>query len=160
MWPKGATVYVQPVGAVLSLTVASPDKSLVVVCHAHEEESEARRELEEAGHTVRTGRWLTADQHGQESGIWIAAVAYNSDVRMPGLWVDVFPYPPTVSEVTTRMLKEFNEDGTLGKMENEEFHKVASPNIVILDPSEIRSFLRQHLSNAETLEEPVEMEVE
>lgn len=80
--------------------------------------------------------------------LYVAAVAYRTEHKEPGLWVDVYNTAPSPSRVLAKLLEEFNTDGTLDHADNETFQKIAHPNVVILSPEHIQNFLAQNQTNS------------
>ncbi|MCA0359717.1 MAG: hypothetical protein LCH41_01550 [Armatimonadetes bacterium] len=147
-WPRGARVYLERRGGFTLASAADTEANLVIVCREAVALETIQRNLLDKGHEVRRGRWADDNEAPGFGDIWIAGVAYVSDEKRPGLWMDAFPYSPSQSDILTSMLTEFNEDGTLDPMDNDEFAAFAQPNIVVLDPAEIQTFVSHHGKSA------------
>ena len=146
----GQTVYLseQPRGCIA--TAGDPTKDLIVVATAEKSLADARIELENAGLKVSIGLWGAALEFptGNESQpTYIAAVAYRSAEAKPGLWVDAFVTAPTPQEVLQRLFDEFRQQGEIAEASMEDFLNLASPNVVVVSPDEVRFFLEQKSSN-------------
>jgi len=107
---------------------------------------DVKSQLESTGLHVFSGQWsdqgLSQHQNGVQDA-YVAAVAFRSRESMPGLWVDAFPTMPTPQIVLRSMYDEFRANDEIGKVTYEEFIKFAHPNVVILNPSEVATFLAQ-----------------
>lgn len=150
-WPNGATVYMARDGQFTLLTTLDPEDKTIFSARVPEILEILTDKLISYGHQCRTGIWTTQSGTTMLEDLHIAAVAYKSDEKKPGLWVDCFPHQPTHSEVMTKLLAEFNDDGTLETTDNDLFAKIAVPNIVILSPAEIQQYIgRNHAIVNET----------
>ncbi len=105
---------------------------------------EVTKKLESTGLHVFPGQWSDQDQGGNggtNCEAFVAAVAYRSRESMPGLWMDAFPTMPTPQIVLRAMFDEFRSNDEIGNVTYEEFIKLAHPNVLILNPSEITTFV-------------------
>jgi hypothetical protein len=143
-WPNGATVYLSRQGEFTTATATDPEQTFIFRCQHQIPLEQAKQDLESVGHACRNGRWTTESESASLDELYIAAVAYQSDQKEPGLWIDVYTQAPTPSQVLANLLAEFNADGTLDHADNDSFSKIAFPNIVILSPQNIQSFLAQN----------------
>lgn len=145
--PNGATIYLSRDGRYTVLTHLDPTDQILFRCEHAIPLEEATSALATLGHTCRTGVWSTETEHQSLDELYIAAIAYKSDETQPGLWIDAYDYPPNPSEVLSKLLEEFNAEGTLDHADNETFTKLAKPNIIILSPEDIQNFLAQNQSH-------------
>ncbi|QYK53026.1 MAG: hypothetical protein KF824_12300 [Fimbriimonadaceae bacterium] len=146
-WPNGATVYLARDGQFTLLTALDPSDKTIFSARVSDTLESLSAQLQGMGHDCRNGIWTTQSGATMLEDLHIAAVAYKSDEKKPGLWVDCFPYLPTQSEVISKILEEFNADGTLETTDNDLFANIAVPNVVILTPAEIQQFIgKNHLS--------------
>ncbi len=143
-WPSGTTVYLARDGRYTVMTTTDQSDGTLFRCKHTIRLEEAKAKLTSLGHTCRNGVWSTESDHQSMDELYIAAVAYRTEHKEPGLWVDVYNSAPSPSKVLAKLLDEFNSDGTLDHADNETFQKFASPNIVILNPQHIQSFLAQN----------------
>ena len=99
------------------------------------------------GFNISNGRWTDGGlefELGQRSAdAFIAAVSYYSKEASPGLWMDAYPTPPTPQIVLRSIYDEFRANDEIGDVTYEEFLRLAHPNVVILSPGEIATFLAQ-----------------
>lgn len=146
-WPQGTRVYLAREGRFTVLTATDPDAKTVFCCRHAAPLEEARSQLESQGHTCFEGVWTTDSDYRSLDEVYIAAVAYLSDEKQPGLWVDVTTDQPTPSAVMAKLLAEFHADGTLPDKDHDTFHKRARPNILILTPDQIQRFLAANQTN-------------
>lgn len=147
-WPNGATVYLARDGRFTILTTTDPDDGTLFRCKHAIPLEEAKSKLTAIGHTCRNGVWSTESDHQSMDELYVAAVAYRTEHKEPGLWVDVYNTAPSPSRVLAKLLEEFNTDGTLDHADNETFQKIAHPNVVILSPEHIQNFLAQNQTNS------------
>lgn len=145
-WPKGATIFLARDGRFTVLTASDTQDGIIFRCKHAIALEEARHLLQTLGHTCQNGVWSSETEHQSLDELYIAAVAYKSDEKQPGLWVDVYNHYPTPSTVLSKLLNEFNSDGTLDQADNDTFQKIANPNVVILTPEQIQHFLGQNQS--------------
>lgn len=89
------------------------------------------------------GHWQDSDspQDSWPHKLHIAAVSYKSDKHPPGIWVDAYLSEPTPAQVLKSIYDEFRETGELLEVSMEEFVRLATPNVVIVSPSNIRTYL-------------------
>jgi hypothetical protein len=103
--------------------------------------------LRESGFEVYEGAWSHDEGNGFEpddaGAAYVAAVAYESDEDKPGLWIDAYGSAPTPMQVLKSLFDEFRDTGELDEISFEEFVRQANPNVVIVSPSELQSFLTQ-----------------
>ena len=144
---KHEEAYVAPhtLGAIV--TSAKPEREIVVASISKLLPDAASDELKKEGLAVFSGTWLTPEEvitpDMVSSETFIAAVAYRSAGEKAGLWVEAYPVLPTQVTVLKTMYEEFRQTGETEDVTFEEFVQVANPNVVIVSPSEIESFLRQ-----------------
>jgi len=107
---------------------------------------EVRRKLELAGFEVFEGEWGEAGEWPSdrmvEEPIYIAAIAYRSRERTPGLWVDAYPALPTNATALRTFYDELSTNGEILEISFEEFVRAANPNVVILGPNELQNFVK------------------
>lgn len=128
------------------VTAAEAGRTALVASVAPVPVAEARKALEEAGLEVFEGAWSGVDGTNlacEAAEAFVASIAYQSTEGRPGVWVDAFPSLPTQVQVLRAMYDEFRETGELSDVSFEEFVRLANPNVVILSPSDLRSFLGQ-----------------
>jgi len=125
------------------VSVAAPATSLIVVAFSKLEIEETQAVLKKAGFTCSKGAWHEGhDIHASAAdSVYISAVAYTSGDEMPGVWVDAHAELPTQAMVLKRLYDEFRQTGEVGEVSFEEFVRQASPNVVIVSPQQIESFL-------------------
>lgn len=140
-WPSGTRVFVDRDGAGTVVTVAESDKGLLVRASVALGLDEVSRHLTELGHAVRRGRWSTTSETDQKPDVWVGAVAYESSGERAGLWIDFWRSEPSMSDVLTAMIREFVAEGTIGSEDADEFSVAAKPNIIVVGPDEVATFL-------------------
>ena len=104
----------------------------------------AKEKLEKSGMVVRSGYWAEGDEDVPEPTApvpYIASVSYQAGNHQSGIWVDAYESLPTVAQVLRALFDEFSETGELGEVSFEEFVRLARPNVVIVTPSELASYL-------------------
>lgn len=104
---------------------------------------EAKGVLSPTGIGAYEGSWQEADSvdDSWNHKLYIAAVSYKSDKHPPGVWVDAYLSEPTPAQVLKSIYDEFRETGELLEVSMEDFVKLATPNVVIVSPSNIRTYL-------------------
>lgn len=97
--------------------------------------------------TIHRGSWSQGtdlpDREISISEAYVAAIAYQSSEHKPGIWVDAFPSLPTQVQALRALFDEFRATGEIAEVSFEEFVRLANPNVVIVGPAEIHSFLTQ-----------------
>jgi hypothetical protein len=140
--------YVSPHEAGSLVTAANPEKSIVVASVTPLTPEVVVASLKDIGLNVYEGTWLTQEeivtQIAAPTPTYIAAVSYRSSGDKAGIWVDAYPSLPTQVTVLKTMFEEFRSTGEVDDVAFEEFVQIANPNVVIITPAEIESFLRQH----------------
>lgn len=142
-----AVAYVAKANGPTMVTAADSRTGALVQSSTMLSPLEVRKRLEADGLTVVNGRWtLDPDATELDAGkpVWIAAVAYKSSDKLPGLWVDAYPERPTTGDVLTALYEEFGEEGDLQDISLEEFIRIGQPNVVIVSPEELDKFARKH----------------
>ncbi|HWA82995.1 MAG TPA: hypothetical protein VG820_06165 [Fimbriimonadaceae bacterium] len=128
-------------------TAANPAKSLVVAALSPLEPEAAASSLKESGVKTFEGTWLTPEEvmapNVSPAQVFVAAVAYKATSDKPGLWVDAYPALPTQTSVLKAMYEEFRNTGEVADVTFEEFIQYANPNVVVVSPEQIESFLRE-----------------
>jgi hypothetical protein len=140
--------YVSPHPAGTLVTSAKPEKGIVVAAITPLNPDMVSASLKDLGITVFHGTWLTSEEMLstepiQSTASFIAAVSYRSTSDKAGVWVDAYPSLPTQVTVLKAMYEEFRQTGEVDDVPFEEFVQLANPNVVIVSPAEIESFLRQ-----------------
>jgi hypothetical protein len=140
-------VYLFPNGKGTLLTVGDLHKQVVIASKSEQPLEEVSESLSTLGLTVFPGRWGDGSVEMAESvnghSAFVAAVAYHSSEPTPGLWMDAFPTPPTPLIVLRTMFEEFKANSEIGEVTYEEFVRHAKPNVVILAPGDISTYLAQ-----------------
>lgn len=131
-------------GALVS--AGDPGKGTIVQAVSRLKPDDTVSALEELGFAAFEGRW-GADQDLEmatsSTESFVAAVAYQSGDGRPGLWLDAFPTLPTQLQVLRTLFDEFRQTGELPEVVFDDFVRLAKPNVIILAPSDVRSFLSQ-----------------
>lgn len=128
------------------VAAADPAANLIVSCSVKQEFASVKATLEKAGLEVAQGAWddgTESSTNGLEARPFVAAVAYASDDEMPGVWVDAYATLPTQALVLKALYEEFRQTGEVGDVSFEEFVRQANPNVVIVSPQEIDTFLEE-----------------
>jgi len=137
--------FVSPKGSGSVATAASVNKSVLIVSPSDEPIEAARKHLTKGGLEVFEGIWsLSVEIDAPEVAhrdAFIAAVSYKSGESTPGLWVDAYPERPTQVQVLRALYEEFRETGELPEVSFEEFIRLSEPNVVIVSPVDIQSFM-------------------
>lgn len=144
--PESPIYLSREIGRVI-VSAADPNHDLMILSHTASPISTVRNQLQEHGLTTESGRWMSdaAEHDSEQAEIYVAAVAYRSSEAKPGLWVDIFPTKPTTSDVMQAFYEEFSLEGIGTNLTLDQFIKLCEPNIVVLDPTEISSFLAKKL---------------
>lgn len=103
-----------------------------------------KEKLEKAGMKIRPGYWAEGDEDVPEPAPavpFIASVSYQATNHQPGVWVDAYESLPTVAQVLRAMYDEFTDTGELHDISFDEFVRLAHPNVVIVTPSELVSYV-------------------
>ncbi|HVT12074.1 MAG TPA: hypothetical protein VHE55_07390 [Fimbriimonadaceae bacterium] len=127
-------------------TAANPAKPIVVAALSPLAPDAASSSLKESGMKTFEGTWLTPEEvmapNVSPTQVFVAAVAYKATGDKPGVWVDVYPALPTQTSVLKAMYDEFRNTGEVADVTFEEFVQYANPNVVVLSPDQVESFLR------------------
>ena len=144
---KHEEAYVAPhtIGSIA--TSAKPSADVVVASVTRLSPEAAGSALKEAGLAVFGGTWLTPEEvmtpEINPVETYVAAVSYRSSGDKAGVWVDAYPSLPTQVAVLKAMYEEFRETGEMADVTFEEFVQMANPNVVVVTPAEVESFLRE-----------------
>lgn len=143
-----ADVYVVQHARGTLTTAADPTKNLVVASVNLAGLDATKTAVEAGGCICYVGSWFDPESPSLASGhqaAFIGAVAYKSSEPMPGVWVDAYESMPTQVTVLRTMYEEFKGTGEIGDMTFEDFVSTANPNVVIVAPHEIQSFIDSKL---------------
>lgn len=103
-----------------------------------------KEKLEKAGMKIRPGYWAEGDEDVPEPAPtmpYVAGVSYHTNNSQPGVWVDAYDALPTVALVLRAMYDEFTDTGELQDVSFDEFVRLARPNVVIVSPAELISYV-------------------
>ena len=138
-------VFVAAQGFGSLVTAADPEKGILIVCKTDHTPASAKSKLSGFGLDVLEGAWKLTDEIPVEQDgsieAFVAAVSYKSGENMPGLWIDAYPALPTQVQVLRAMHEEFRHTGELAEVSFEEFVRLSEPNVIILSPHDVQSFL-------------------
>lgn len=123
-------------------TASEPRLNFILRSTSTQSNPDILHDIAEADLQATSGEWLPFTDSEPISEISVAAVAYVSKEETPGLWCEVFPYKPDVSDVITRLISEFESEGALRNVTTEEFKKLAKPNVIILTQPEMKQLLQ------------------
>jgi len=133
-------------GGVL-VTAARPERAMVVVAMAELSIEDAMTRLAEAGVDSYEGAWSTEGAlhlaTASAADAYIAAVGFESGEGRPGVWIDAYDALPTQVQVLRAMYDEFRDTGELPEVAFEEFVRMVNATVVVISPSDVRSFLAQ-----------------
>lgn len=142
---KTKDVFLVERNGLTAVTAGDPTLRAVVASLVREPRGAVQSKLTEQGYTVADGEWTDAGSTAFDSQpdriVYVAAVAFNSREKTPGLWMDAYPAPPAQGLVLRTFYDELVANGEIGEVSFEEFVRMADPNVVILGPNEIQSFL-------------------
>lgn len=137
--------FLAPHGRGAMVTAAKSGTVVVAVTEEPPEDVAAR--LKEAGFETHDGAWIpdapVDAEPGQYVDAYVGAVAYESSEGKPGLWLDAYEALPTEVQVLKAMFEDFRSTGQLDEVSFEEFVRLANPNVVIVSPKDLRSFVDQ-----------------
>jgi len=142
------SAWLSRMGPVCRVSVANPDRNLLLRSDSGYTIAETRKRLEKQGFECFDGLW-SADGEGGEmpsAAYWISAVSYKSGEGKPGLWVDAVPHRPLVGDVLKAMYEEFRGQGELEGVDLDAFIRLLDPTVIILDPGEQDQFVQRHLA--------------
>lgn len=139
--------YVRAHNGTIAISSGSPDRRTIIGSSRRGSLEDIRVALEKAGFTVYEGEWGESGEWPSdrmvEEPVYVAAIAYQSREKTPGLWVDAFPDLPTTAIALRTFFDELSSNGEIGEVTFEEFIRAANPNVVILGPNELQNFLRE-----------------
>lgn len=95
---------------------------------------------------MRRGAWIGEEAiaiHANFFDCHVAGVAYRSDSRNPGLWMEAFDNEPTQLDVLRQFYREFQEAGFGENLDLDSFMRAVDPTVVILSPESIRTFAQK-----------------
>lgn len=136
-------VYVDQRAGSSTVTACDPKRDLLLVARCDWPLTKIEAALEDVAASIESGRWSDEDSDLEEVPVipWIAAVAYKSSERKPGLWIDAFASRPSTGEVLGALYDEFVSTGELSGISLEEFIRVGNPNVVVVSPEDALGFL-------------------
>ena len=134
-------------GGTVVVTSAHPEKPFVVASAVQGKPLDVKQRLEASGFEVLEGEWTDAGEGASDRlgdrQTYIAAVAYHSKDKMPGLWLDAYPAPPVPGIVLRAFYDELMANGEIPDVSFEEFIRLANPNVIVVGPNEIQSYLSE-----------------
>jgi len=133
----GASVYVSGPQDGLTATAVNHETGVTVTTSVSGDIEALKTVLHAAGLELKPGSW---EHQPDLDEVHVAGVAYPSRDAMPGLWIDVFPYPPTQVDVLRAFYEELAETGELSEVSFDQFVRQVPANVVILSPEELRVF--------------------
>lgn len=140
-------VYVRVVLGVTVITAADPKRDLILRATCDWPKAKVEALLEGSADEVVEGEWIdegSDDLLATLSETWLAAVAYRSSDKTPGLWVDAYATEPSAGDVLSKMYNEFVDTGEVRDLPLEEFLRITQPNVVLLSPDEQRQFAKRN----------------
>jgi hypothetical protein len=135
-----AEVYLERSGMAVILTAGDVAAGFTLLSLAPVPLSEVQEMLTSEGLSFRPGRWFVPDGATQILP-HVVAISYRSGEDKPGLWVEAYPYKPTPGHALGRLFDELTSDGYLENSSLDDFIRLAEPNVVILDPEELSTFM-------------------
>lgn len=126
------------------VTSARPESNVVVASVNPFGFDQTKSALEAAGVVCHAGSWFDPESPAMATShidIYVGAVAYRSSESSPGIWVDVYDSIPTQVQVLRAWYEEFRETGEVNDVTFEDFVRQAEPNVAIVTPTELQSFL-------------------
>lgn len=136
--------YVTPTDTGCICTAFDHNKRVRVLTKQSGPAGATKEKLEKAGMKIRPGYWAEGDEDVPEPPQpipYIAGVSYHSNNTQPGVWVDAYDAQPTVAIVLRAMYDEFIDTGELQDVTFDEFVRLAHPNVVIVAPSDLVSYV-------------------
>jgi len=136
--------YVAPTETGCICTAFEPTKGIRVLAKESGPGKAAREKLEKSGMKVSPGYWADGEEDVPEPAPrvpFVAAVSYDASNHLPGVWIDAYNELPTAAQVLRAMFDEFSDTGELHEVSFEEFVRLAKPNVVIVTPSELISYV-------------------
>lgn len=139
------TVYLSCHRKEIRLTAASPDGQLLIRSRTDTSRGDLQKRLDAEKILCAEGSWTagTSTEVEPAADAYIAAVAYQSSEIKPGVWMDAYPAEPTVQEILKTLFDEFLANGEVADISFEDFLRLATPNVVVLRPDEVRYHLSQ-----------------
>ncbi len=122
------------------LTAADPTKNVRVVSFTTDDPGPVGDALRAKGLQVVEGRWMPDDAPPVSGELHVVAVAYRTEGKQAGLWVDAYPEAPTAVQAIRAMVDEFRDTGEMADVAFEEFMRLAEPTVVILTPADLRGY--------------------
>jgi hypothetical protein len=136
--------YVAPAESGSIATAFSVVKKIRLVSSSPEPADRLCEILRSANLKVQGGQWVAPEEalpSEVHTPTYIAAIAYATGHTQPGIWVDAFPSLPTQAQALRSLFDEFKETGEIADdVAFEEFVRQANPTVVIVSPTELRSF--------------------
>lgn len=133
----GTEVYVSGSDDALTVTSHNDDTGVIITTTSEHGLESLKNYLGAAGLELRDGAW---EGETELHEIHVAGVAYISKEPLPGLWMDAFPYTPSVQDVMRAFYDDMIESGEINGITFEQFRKLVQPNVVVLSPAELRGF--------------------
>jgi hypothetical protein len=125
------------------VTAFSADRGVRIISMVPESPGKVTEQLRKTRLKVQVGQWVAPEETDAEEMPpmpFVVAVAYSTGSVQPGVWVDAFPALPTQAQVLRALYDEFKNTGELDDVAFEEFVRQANPTVVIVSPSELRSY--------------------
>jgi hypothetical protein len=143
----GEAAYVETrAGRTVASAAAGGADGTLVQAESDQPQDVVVRSLEAAGLTVEHGRWVgdvEAAELDRHRPVYVAALGYRSGEGRPGVWVEAFHHEPTAGEVIDRFYDEMRGEGHAGNVSQEEFERLALPNVVVLSPDTLQEYAQR-----------------
>lgn len=136
-------VFVTESSGAVTMSAVDPKSGVIVNSTTDMSLPEAKKMLQAAGLEAMEGEWSREAENPGNGEYFVAAVAYRSKDPSPGLWVTAYRRQPTVRDVLRTCYEEFVETGEAGKATFDQFLNSAKPNVLILSPEDLRSFIEE-----------------
>lgn len=138
--------YMAPTRSGSQLTAGNPSTELILYCRTSLDEPKIEAELAKGGIEIRRGAWIGEEAIAINSNFFdchVVGVAYRSDSRNPGLWMEAFDNEPTQLDVLRQFYREFQLAGFGADLDMDSFIRAVEPTVVILGPDTIRSYAQK-----------------
>ncbi len=141
-YAQSGEVFVSESSGLTAMSAVDPDTGVIVTATSELSVAETRLLLEAADLKVMEGEWSRQPEN-PATDYFVAAVSYRSKDPSPGLWVSAYRRQPTVMDVLRAVYDEFVETGEASKATFEQFLNSAKPNVLILSPDDLKSFVSE-----------------
>lgn len=137
--------YLEVVEGLVRLSAGSPGSGTVIECAVALPSGEVRDQLKSEGLEIFDGAWSLSERafptvsstENLPAHFHVAAIAYVSRDKGPGLWVDAFPGEVSGVQALRAMYDELMANGEVSAISFEQFVNYSQANVLVIGPDQL-----------------------